>query len=99
MYGGRYDPGMGPYPAPVWWNLDGSIQHPFSRKSQLPLAWIWPTNKLPELYPNCKSAARLGRWLSELPRGCATAAARRGMGPGVLLVVAPSPPTHGARRG
>ena len=43
-----------------------------------------------------KSAARLGRWVSGLPRDCAKVTVWRGMGPGVLLVVAPRLATHGA---
>ena len=46
MYGGVSDPGMGPFPPRVRWDLDGSIAGiiPFStnllEKSQWPLAWI-----------------------------------------------------------
>ena len=73
MYGGIYDPGLRLCPARVRWSLDGFTQCHCSRKSQRPLAWMFPTNRLPELYSHIISQ-QLGwldgcqNFLESLPR-------------------------------
>ena len=91
----------GTYPPRAWWNLDGSIQHQIFQKEAAAYGMdLTNQSAARNVIQNCKSAStrRLARWLLELPWDCATATARRGMGSGVVLVLAPSLPTHGARR-